>query len=60
MIYTLEFLKKGAAGIQAAWNGEDDTFYYEDTKYDECAVGAAKELEEKIAEIEELISELGL
>lgn len=60
MIHTLEWLRKEAQGIQAAWNGESETFYYEDTKYDEGAVQAAKELEEYIKKIDELTEELSL
>lgn len=61
MIYTLEWLKKEAEMISGYWNGEDAR--YVDGNGDvrtEDDVNAASELLEKIAEIEELIKELGI
>lgn len=60
MIYTIEYLKKAAEGICGAWNGSDSRFTYEGEIYTDEAVGAAKELIQKLAEIEELIEELNL
>lgn len=53
MIYTIDWLKKEAEEIQAAWDGTD-------AGVKEERAHAAKELEEKLQEVEELIEELGL
>lgn len=51
MIYTLEYLEKEAEGIASSWNGEDEFFYYEDTKYHEHDVAIAEALLKNLQEI---------
>ena len=60
MILTIDYLKKEAEGIQAAWNGEDARFNYEGDVFNEEDVQAAQELEEKLVEVVKLAKELGL
>ena len=58
MILTIDFLKKEAKGIQAAWNGKDEQFMYDGHEFNDMHVEAAQELEEKLAEVVELAKEL--
>lgn len=60
MIYTLDYIEKEANAIASCWNGKTETFYHEDTKYDESAVQACEELLAKVKEVKELISELSI
>jgi len=60
MIYTLNYLREQAKGIQAAWNGKDDSFSFEGESYTEDSVHAAKSLEETLDLLEELIHELDI
>lgn len=53
MIYTLDYLKQEADRIQASWDGTDAGIA-------EDRAHAAKELEEKIKEIEAIIEELDI
>ena len=60
MIYTLDYIEKEARNIQGAWNGEDDRFMYDGEMLPMEYVDIAKELEEKIAEVRELITALSI
>ena len=60
MIYTLDYIEKEAQKIQGAWNGKDERFMYEGEMLPAEYVDTAKELEEKIAEVRELITALSL
>lgn len=52
MIYTLDYLQQEAEQIAGAWNGK--------TEQGEEQAQAANELLEKLAEIKELVAELGI
>lgn len=60
MIYTLDYLRKEAQGIQAAWNGSDEKFIYDGDVFTEEGVNKAIELEQKLEEVQWLVNELGL
>ncbi len=60
MIYTLDWLDQEAKAIQAAWNGEDESFVYEGERLPMEMAEAAKDLENKLKEVRELVEELGL
>lgn len=59
-IYTIEWLKREAKSIYSAWNGQDSTFIYEGDIYPAEQADTAKELLEKLEEVEALIKELSL
>jgi hypothetical protein len=59
-IYTLEWIKDQARNISSSWNGQDDTFQYEDEIRPAEDAEAALELLDKVREVEALIEELGI
>lgn len=59
-IYTLEWLKKEAEGIAGSWNGKDKTFIYDGDLYPAEQADNARDLLEKLKEVEELIEVLSL
>ena len=60
MVYTLDWLRKEAEGIVSSWNGSDDTFMYDGDLYPAEQADTARELLEKLNEVDELIKELSL
>ena len=60
MIYTLEYIKKEAEGIVAAWDGSSEEFLYEGEKMTEDEVNMAKTLLEHIDNVGVLTSSLGI
>lgn len=59
-IYTLDWIRKEAEGINSAWDGKGSTFMYEGDIYPAEQADTAKELLEKLDEVEALIKELSL
>lgn len=60
MIYTLEYIKKEAEGIVAAWDGSSEEFLYEGEVMTEDEVGMAQALLDHIDSVGVLTSSLGI